>query len=233
MTTNPAPSRSPLPLPMPPMALTERSQRPTVSKTIGTDPLPLPKTPDNESPVDPLRPGASAEARRDLNGRESINREDDEANLQDEAPRQPRTPDLYDGVSSSTFFIVDKTMSGQGLPNLKFVIDDGNGSARGRGQAVYCWREIIEAACPALIDGECARTRVENEDAELTTTPTPPSRLQQSTTKASSTSMSTSTTPSPPRLAAHTPLHAPTASATQPRPRQPQWQQQGCPALTA
>ncbi|CAO1616483.1 unnamed protein product [Parajaminaea phylloscopi] len=35
-------------------------------------------------------------------------------------------------------------MQGRGLPNLKLVVADG--------RSVYCWREIIENACPAFID---------------------------------------------------------------------------------
>lgn len=51
-----------------------------------------------------------------------------------------------DDVATSAFFVVSQTMQGRGLPNLKLVVPGG--------QAVYCWREIVEAACPSFIDGE-------------------------------------------------------------------------------
>ncbi|CAO1627429.1 unnamed protein product [Jaminaea pallidilutea] len=66
-------------------------------------------------------------------------------------PSSAPQPNTVDGVSSSVFYLVNKTMQGRGLPNLKLVLTDDEGDLRGQG-AVYCWREVIEAACPALID---------------------------------------------------------------------------------
>lgn len=66
-------------------------------------------------------------------------------------PSSAPQPNTVDGVSSSVFYLVNKTMQGRGLPNLKLVLTDDEGDIRGQG-AVYCWREVIEAACPALID---------------------------------------------------------------------------------
>lgn len=60
-------------------------------------------------------------------------------------PLAPPVP-VSTGVANSVFFVVQQTMAGRGLPNLKLVVPDG--------RAVYCWREIIEAACPAFIDGK-------------------------------------------------------------------------------
>ncbi|PWN25881.1 hypothetical protein BDZ90DRAFT_65374 [Jaminaea rosea] len=70
-------------------------------------------------------------------------------------PPSPRSPShhqpMFDSVSPSALYIVDKTMKGQGLPNLKFIID-GHSTSSTTGMAVYAWREVIERVCPKLID---------------------------------------------------------------------------------